>query len=352
MLRTVAVSLLSLIVVSSALADTPRILDVEPALIPRDGGSVIVTYSGFSRICSGFDELCAPQAALDGANVPRIAFDNPNGRMTIAVPAHAAGSATLTLTGTQGEQSSTTIHYATGDDYERVLLPLGLQKTPGANGSLWSVTAMARNAGDQISEFLAPFVTGGITTPTPPQHVGPGGTPVLNLSYSQIGDGVFFTVSKFAVNDFAFEERVADTSRIAQTAGTEIPVVRERDYRTKVVLLDVPNDTRYRGMLRIYGFSDDIEHVRVRIFTLNGSDPLVDEVHDTSGVIHHAAPPSAFPPPHPAYLQLPLTTWPALALAGSNSLRIEVTAENGAKLWGFVSITNNDTQQVTVVSPQ
>jgi hypothetical protein len=170
------------------------------------------------------------------------------------------------------------------------------------------------------------------------------------LDRGPYGDGAFLAIPKFSVESIAFEIRVADISRQSQTLGTEVPVARERNYRKKIVLLDLPNDARYRTMLRVYGFSDDIENIRVRIFGLGDSEPLVDEVRVTSGTIHHAAPPSALPPYYPAYLQLPLELWPILAASGP--LRVELTTDNGSLLWAFASISNNDTQQVTLVTPQ
>jgi len=40
-------------------------------------------------------------------------------------------------------------------------------------------------------------------------------------------------------------------------------------------------------------------------------------------------------------------------LAPGNPIRIEVRApEGGSRFWAFVSVTNNQTQHVTIISPQ
>src|SRR5207244_577357 len=53
-----------------------------------------------------------------------------------------------------------------------------------------------------------------------------------------------------------FASRIRDTSRQAQTAGTEVPVVRERDFRGQLRFLNVPTDTRYRVTLRLWSLAD------------------------------------------------------------------------------------------------
>ena len=52
-----------------------------------------------------------------------------------------------------------------------------------------------------------------------------------------------------------------------------------------------------------------------------------------------------------AYAQLSLGSLPEMQ--GRDRIRIEVTPlTSGLRLWAFVSVTNNETQHVTVVAPQ
>jgi hypothetical protein len=52
----------------------------------------------------------------------------------------------------------------------------------------------------------------------------------------------------------------------------------------------------------------------------------------------------------PGYADLGL--WSVAEIADGSRLRIEVLPETaGAKLWGMVSVTNNDTQHVTIIAP-
>jgi hypothetical protein len=56
-------------------------------------------------------------------------------------------------------------------------------------------------------------------------------------------------------------------------------------------------------------------------------------------------------PTRPAYLDLDLAS--LTALDGLESVRVEVEPVAAqTKLWAFMTITNNDTHHVTIVSPQ
>jgi len=49
-----------------------------------------------------------------------------------------------------------------------------------------------------------------------------------------------------------FASRIRDTSRAAQTAGTEVPIVHERDFRGQLRIIAVPVDARFRTTLRLW----------------------------------------------------------------------------------------------------
>jgi hypothetical protein len=124
--------------------------------------------------------------------------------------------------------------------------------------------------------------------------------------------------------------------------GTEIPVVREREMTSRSLdLVAVPTDSRFRRTLRIYAtgptflwvnFTDGAETFQ-RTVTLaaggDGFEPAYAELSDfptfASGAkqatVTIEAPPTASPFPQPPY-------------------------------WAFISVTNNDTQVITTITPQ
>jgi len=146
-----------------------------------------------------------------------------------------------------------------------------------------------------------------------------------------------------------FESRIQDISRQAQTWGTEIRVVREREFTTQPVLLvNVPMDGRFRLMLRVYdidGRADAV--VRVEVFPF-GSSPV--------GQVDLAlAPPSGRHPRYkPSYVQY--EDLRGLIPPGFNPgavVGVRITPLTpGLRIWAFISVTNNETQHVTTVTPQ
>lgn len=155
---------------------------------------------------------------------------------------------------------------------------------------------------------------------------------------------VLFIDDQFA-NHFAFQLRVRDTSRVAEGYGTWFPVVDEADFRRAVLhLLDIPIAPRYRHMLRVYSMDAPGEStVRVRIHATSavptaGPDPIIAEkVLALSSLFPH-------------YAELA----DLAALAGEQPperFRVSIEPEGDFHIWGMVSVTNNDTQQVTAIFP-
>jgi hypothetical protein len=141
-----------------------------------------------------------------------------------------------------------------------------------------------------------------------------------------------------------FQLRVVDISRSATAAGTELPVVRESAFRTTstIQLLNVPNDPRFRIALRIFEMNLDHANFGVRVY-----DQSTNALLSARRVETDVAPqgPLRFTP---AFLELD-----DLAPSQPATLRIEIAPLNsGVAFWAYVSITNNDSQQITLVTPQ
>ena len=141
--------------------------------------------------------------------------------------------------------------------------------------------------------------------------------------------------------------RVQDVSRQSETWGTEIPVVRESDALTGATdLMDIPLGPEFRSLLRIYDFAPGVHAVRMRMFRLPDemepadADPLIAEWELTLG---HGGDPR-----FPGYAQLMLPT----TVVGER-VRAEIAPlAEGMRFWAFVSVTNNATQHITVITPQ
>lgn len=237
---------------------------------------------------------------------------------------------------------------------ERVLVPLALAgQLPGANGSLWETRLAIANTGTNtvLVEGLDPEC--GIGFCPPEVDILPGFTIFPN---PLIANGALSLLLRVGAggDDLTVHLRVQDVSRQAETWGTSIPVVRERDaFTAKFNLLDIPVDNaRLRSLLRVYSFANEAPGaVLVQIYqTLPGQSlSFEDGTRDVLLGEHTLALPAGQSSTSPGYAQLPL--WLLGEVPDGSRLRVEVTPVNGGRVWGFVSVTNNQTQHVTVIAP-
>jgi hypothetical protein len=148
--------------------------------------------------------------------------------------------------------------------------------------------------------------------------------------------------------------RVYDDTRLASTAGSEIPVARDEDFKNGLIsLLNVPAGTGYRQMLRVYDTHEtDATTVTVSVFADDEITPRVTQTLALETLEQTQLTTSARLYTRPRYAQLDLRALDA-QLAGARLLRIEVEPVTpGSRIWAFATATNNETHHVTVLSPQ
>jgi hypothetical protein len=245
--------------------------------------------------------------------------------------------------------------------YERVLVPiLAAEGVPGAYGSLWGTFLTVRNDSD-FDVDVTPFPTGICVSPC--GTFDPHSTSLVGFATPNANGGQFLYVGKPRAGKVSFSLRVQDSSRQSLSWGTTIPVIREKDVSsTRLQILDVPTDKRFRDALRIYDFDtadESTKLVRVRIGESHSELATVDVVVPLISIAHNT-----FPPANPAFAMIGslVDTYPQLStvvdptLPPGNSLpprvRILLDAVSpGLRFWGFVTVTNNETQHVTALLP-
>jgi hypothetical protein len=171
-----------------------------------------------------------------------------------------------------------------------------------------------------------------------------------------LGGAFLFVDSQYA-SQLRYGLRVRDVSRDADGFGTEVPVVRARDFRDDgISLLGIPNQPNLRLTLRLYALDSAGGQVLVRIFEQRkqvivheseqlAADTLVAERAVTLAV--SGAPNPVDRDNYPAYAQVTDLPMPSTPL-----VRIDIVpVTSGLRIWAFASATNNTTQQVTVISP-
>lgn len=246
-------------------------------------------------------------------------------------------------------------------DFARVLLPVVTPEIAGAYGSRW-VTEFSVFADTEASVAIFPEGVGDCRITCPP--IPPFGDflprrrthrPRLDIYPQQPNPGYLLYFERKYEPALAFQLRVRDLSRELSTWGTEIPVVHEDKFLSgRTELLDIPARSGFRQFLRIYDPFARGGSVIVRLFgvspngeTLVGERTVALEVPPDND----KASPLALPV-RPAYAQLLLAdVFPNIS--AFQTVRVEVEPQGEAlRYWAFVSVTNNDTQHVTTVTPQ
>jgi len=165
----------------------------------------------------------------------------------------------------------------------------------------------------------------------PGQEVGPG-----DLGPSG-NPGRFLSIRRDAIDSLAMNLRVHDVTRDALNYGTEIPFVRESQFAiNRISFVGVPTDPRFRNTLRIYTTAPGDVLVTV------GNRPPV-RVALTGG--------SLFEPGYGIFTDFPTGTAPVRVTIETDPdivtlLPIEVP------LWAFITVTNNETQVISTITPQ
>jgi len=224
---------------------------------------------------------------------------------------------------------------------ERVLVPL-VFSGPGAFGSQWTTEVAITNAADvPLDIFKSPF------TNSPPLE--PGETRMLTTSTTgQLPTGMFLYVPRGEERSLQFNALVRDLSRQSEQLGTELPIVRESEFfHQRFNLMNVPADSRYRVALRTYAL---------------GAAPVVLSIYrmsDASLLVRDTLQVGSFSSTQPANVTVSDLVVKYPQLAGAGSLRVEIQrpfegiyGPFDPGIWAFISVTNNETQHVTIISPQ
>ena len=227
----------------------------------------------------------------------------------------------------------------------RVLVPIVATGASGAFDSLWTSEVVAFNASPAPVEILYLHTCAGTCVPGAVVHASEASD--LAILTGSTVPAAFIYVPNESVDAFEFGLRVRDVSRQTDSWGTEVPVVREsRAFQSSFDLLNVPLPSRFRQTLRIYDFEDKSGGgVRVQFYDMVTGLPLKDFQ-------------LAMLPPRlediftPAYVQLD-QFGQTPELAGIDRIRVRISPTNSTqRLWAMVSVTNNVTQELTMITPQ
>ncbi len=231
--------------------------------------------------------------------------------------------------------------------FEPVLFPIAYSG-PGALGSRWQTEIAFRNDNDEpLSTFeswfdVFPPAVNSVNDRRPPAR-----TNGVITTFTEPA-GFIAHLPRREAPDVWFGTLIRDLSRQAEALGTEIPVVRERDlFDRPFQLLNVPTDPRFRVALRLYDLETELapRAITVRFMSMTSDDVIATKEVALQKTIG----------PRPAYAAIGDLVGAYPELAGKGPLRIEIDPDvipGQRTMWAMVSVTNNETQHVTVISPQ
>jgi Domain of unknown function DUF11 len=298
--------------------------------------------------------LCTRPALEGGVTAPITLTTNAPDDGTLVISGRVGGegysdplvsnnSATATITSEPEVEP--------GPVWKRVMFPLIGADVHGANGSIWRTEVTGMVASDTSFEYHPNGCEPPVLCAPPPlplrQAFDVFGEGIAGGYISGLGQFIYFREADEP--KVHFNARVYDVSRSAETAGSEIPIVREKDFTSEPLsLLGIPVASHYRHTLRVYDVDGSDGPVTIRIYA---NDETTPRLITTRNLIPSNQAWQAGHPVFPGTTQFEIGQ--VMSLAGIETLRVDIeAAEEGLRLWSFVSVTNNDTHHVTTFSAQ
>lgn len=324
-----------------------RPFKVTPSSGPR-GTEVIITGLPLSE-CIG---VCGPTRVFFGGVEATMKDVDLAGGFVVTVPQNAtSGDIRVQFGDGTSIRFDDAFRFGTdaADQWDRVLFPVNFTGR-GAHGSDWHSDIVIRNDSP-------------VTVETRPLFWADPGSPILpiampiraggrgNFPEEARDGGAFLYVPRGLESSFSYASHAVDRSRSATDLGTEMPVVRVEDTGRGIRFLELPVDARYRAKMRVYDFDGTNQHsVLVTIRKPGSNDVLAYRELALTGAPVCAGVDPCFPD-RPSFAYLDLEQIPQLR--GVEMVDVWLSARRGdARIWAFVSVTNNATQSVTLYTPQ
>ena len=246
------------------------------------------------------------------------------------------------------------------DLWAPVLLPLWLDATAaGARGSRWSTELWLRNGGDELLSIIPwdcsrdprhCFSERTLEGAESLRNLPPGPPRAANVipNDAPIPPARVLYVWRDAAPSLQARLLLRETK---SGTVTDLPTVREDGLFGPLDIIGVPVLPNARATLRIYGVNDTYDVVDVYVFSQHeGADDVVALAAQRVLIQSPFTESEAFTA-YPAYAEVDLA--PLLRGAGDAAHIAIVPIDNvlPRRFWAMVSITDNDTQRVTIATP-
>jgi len=224
------------------------------------------------------------------------------------------------------------------------LVPINPGVVPGVGGSLWTTSLWITNTGNRD----IPLFCESDPCPILKAH----STTLVEHPTFDVAHQGFFVQVQSSIPDpvlpdtLFFELRSTDSVTAPESAGTEIPLVRMSAFSpNKSALPHVPVNGHSRSRLRVYGTANG--DVTVRVVGVESNQELMRTTLTLTGV--DTANINAQPIlRYPSFAEVAL---PESYNSSDAAVRIEIIPSAGVSAWGFVSTTDNVSQQFTIMAP-
>jgi len=278
--------------------DTDTLL-ISPYAIPTSGGSFELQVKSPTNI------------TIDGV-ATRFSFVGDTA--SVVAPPHAAGAVDVAvMQGTTTRVAKSALLYYDPHDadpalFEPILYPLALEG-PDAFGSRWTTE---NSVWVGAIKFRDPIATGRL--------------PNVSQPWGQVLYARREPAGTFHTSLTLFSSRVRELSH-PYSAGTEVPIVRERDFHdSRVWFLNAPVGTSLRATLGVWSLDPD------------------DDVDYSASLS----------PIHVPLVKVPGTNlyFGSVDVTQQTGNLIRVGSDTGLpRIWAMITYVDSDTQQVTIVTP-
>lgn len=241
---------------------------------------------------------------------------------------------------------------AQAQQFERRLLPVTVERLPGARGSLWTteVVSLHERSGIFVAGFVPECPGCGPSPAVAPR------TPFASRIYSSgAGEppGSIVYVAAADAELVHLSTRVRDLTS-AITLPVSVPVVRERDFGKAIFLPVVSVSPSSRVTLRIYSLDLQVEEPVVRVEVMSNepfSRVLFSGDVRLSARQRRVEHSRQFFDIRPLAAELALESFiPSLSIDGSVAIFVTPRAE-AFRIWAFASTTQGDSAQISLALP-
>ena len=351
-LRHIAIAF---VLTASTVLASPVITSVTPNSGPTAGGTtVVIRGTGFNDNC----DICSPpfgalQVFFDGILASVTIIDSST--VQAVSPPHAAGPVAVKVTQFEGDPNHYTLENGftyddnIGETFDPILFPIFTPPVFGQGDSEFRTTAEFWNRSlDQPVTFYG--LDTSCTLIDPPLHpempftLQARQTHALNLwpDCSQSIGKLFYVPP--GNRSLAASLRVWEVTRQGENHGVEIPVVHRDDFdEESIALVGVPTDPKFRLTLRVY--------------SLNRGSNVVYVSFDGNVVQLPLQPSSNIFEPSYAVMT-DFNPGPGRTIFPNVNVLVETprgpggAVIPGTPIWAFITVTNNETQHITTITPQ